>query len=153
LETIRERGTVIAVEGDACRVRLDPGDEARCRQCGLCAASAQKAEERRVLRVEEAGPRTVGEAVVVEVVQPNSAVAALAVFGLPSLGAGALAGLAFWASGAAGLAPTIPALGAGVLGAAAGLAGVKLADRAWRRRGAFRARIVEDSGGETEPCA
>ncbi len=88
VESMIEEGMVIAVRGNECTVRLRQTDEDRCHQCGLCTAAAEDAEGRRILRVPLTGEAKVGATVRIEIRQPNVAILALVLFGMPMVAVG-----------------------------------------------------------------
>jgi positive regulator of sigma E activity len=143
-----ESGVVLSVEGGLSLVRLDPPDEEACRRCGLCAASALQAEERRLLRVPSPESLRPGDAVRVEIQEPEPAVAALLVFGLPLVVCAAAAGAGYALALAAGL----PAWAGALALAAPALVGcafaIRAVERRWKARGVFRTRIVDAEPGE-----
>jgi len=77
---MREKGTVIGVNGTTARVRMDAGP--KCESCCACAAVGGAHE----LDVTTPEPLDVGTRVLVDVHVPNATLGALLVFGLPLLG-------------------------------------------------------------------
>jgi positive regulator of sigma E activity len=147
-----ERGVVLSVEGGEPLVRLDPPDKEACRRCGLCAASASLAEERRLLRIPSPSPLRAGDAVRVEIEEPDPALAALLLFGLPLVVCGSAAGAGGAAAWAAGLPTWTGALAFAAPALAASAFAIRAIERRWTARGAFRTRIVdvEPEEGEEE---
>lgn len=141
-----EEGTVTEIVGDECVVRLQPDDEEKCRQCGLCVRAAQAGEERCTLRLPLPGSVRVGSPVRVQISEPGRATAALALFGIPLaailLGAGAGALLARWTS----WPPVIVAVCGVCLALAGAVVAIRKLEGRWKAQGAFSARIIADEG-------
>jgi positive regulator of sigma E activity len=141
-----EEGTVVAVAGEECVVRLRPTKEDACRNCMLCVAAARDSEERRTMKLSGVGAMPIGSCVHVEIRQPNSAVAAMVIFGVPlvALAAGGIMGDAL-----ASLMGQIDWIGAATgagLGLCAGCLVVKRTERRW----VPSARIIPEGYGEAE---
>lgn len=100
METQREEGTVIALDGETARVRM-----AHRQACGGCRACAALGPGEMVLEARNLAGAGVGDRVEVEVTGPGSLRAACLVFLLPLLGmvGGGIAGTALTGSETAGL--------------------------------------------------
>jgi len=141
---MRERGTVVAVEGRRARVRMQPG--ADCGKC--CACAAFGGGDERELEVETDQALAVGAGVVVEVDQGSPWLSVFLLFGLPLLGlvAGVVVG-ARWGQGDA--MPLLLGLGFLVLLFAV----AALIDKAVVRKRQKPPAIVEVLGPGPEPGA
>ncbi|MFP4057817.1 MAG: SoxR reducing system RseC family protein [Candidatus Brocadiia bacterium] len=78
---MREEGTVVAVEGDTARVRVQPGPH-----CGGCCACSMLGGGPPELELSAPEPLHVGDRVVVEVDTSGTTLGAVLVFVLPLLG-------------------------------------------------------------------
>ena len=148
VETMTEEGTVVAIVGGECVVRLRPPDGQKCRQCGLCAAAADEAESRRVLRLPAMAGMEIGSAVQVEITQPNPAVAALSLFGIPAAGLGVGAAVGALLAGTVACPVWVGVAGGLCLGFLAATAVLRRLQRRLSAQGAFRARIIPYENGD-----
>jgi len=143
--TFVEEGTVVAVFGKECVVRLRGEEGDRCRKCGLCQAAAQEDDRRRILRLAVSEPVQVGMTVRVEVRQPNSAALAMVLFGLPMAGAAAGAVIGGAGAGLIGWPQWIGVLVGAVAGLLVAARIVWATERRWKAKGAFTPRMVSTS--------
>ena len=107
---MREIGTIVAVDGERVRVRMQPGP--RCGSCCACAAVGGERE----LELTTGESLEPGDRVAVEIATPNAALSAVLVFLLPLLGlvGGVLIGHHFRPLGLSGDADAL-VLGFGLL--------------------------------------
>jgi len=151
--TFIEEGTVVAVLGRECVVRLRGEEGDRCRKCGLCQAAAQEDDLRRILRLAVSEPVRVGMTVRVEVRQPNSAALALMLFGLPMAGAAAGAVIGSAGAGLIGWPQWIGVLVGAVAGLLVAARIVRATERRWKAKGAFMPRMVSTSDAAAQSDA
>ncbi|MFH0911374.1 MAG: SoxR reducing system RseC family protein [Planctomycetota bacterium] len=138
---MQETGIVVEIEKDHLLLRMDPAGEALCKRCGGCGACGAGSEGARLLRLPLQDPVREahrGDRVTVELVLPNTALAAALLFGLPLLGLFLGGGTAF------GFFPDSGSiLGlAAILGLGAGVGAVWLANRLLERKGRATIRAV-----------
>lgn len=147
VETREENGVVVSLDDRTCLVRLFPkeGEEKKCEQCGLCKAAV---EHDRLLRAPLPPDVREGEHVRVIIRQPNPALIALLLFGVP-LVALIVGGVAGWY---AALYAGFPEWTGVCGGIALGLGGcyflIRGLDRYWKNKKMLNIDIKRADAGE-----
>ena len=140
-------GRVVGRKNGEVEVRLSAKGEAGCRGCGMCLSSDKGASSCRVVHVTGGDALEEGAEVRVEITEPDPAVAALLVFGLPLGLAAAMAGLAALVLSIAGHPPHWAAgVGASAVGLFLGFLAARAVERHWRKAGAFQVRLLPQRG-------